>query len=103
VDLLCDATGRPVGAVPAAGQRAEVRSLADLLRAAAVVLVRRPARLAGGRGYRAGWVRALLRLCGMKAVIPYRKNERGGASPRATRSGPSTTAPWPILLSSCIT
>jgi transposase len=63
--------------VLAAGQRAEVRSLVDLLLAAAVLLVRWPARLAGDRGYSAGWVRALIRLCGMKAVIPYRSNEHG--------------------------
>lgn len=48
-----------------------------LLLAATLLAVRWPRRLAGDRGYSAGWVRGLLRLCGMQAVIPYRKNERG--------------------------
>ncbi len=87
MNLLCDATGRPVGAVLTAGQRSEVRSLVDLLLAAAVVLVRWPARLVGDRGYSAGWVRALVRLCGMKAVIPYRTNERRGRYDRQAYRG----------------
>ena len=90
-------------------------------------IVRWPARLVGDRGYSAGWVRALVRLCGMKAVIPYRTNRRGaattgkpteaamwwsdwwagsrnnGGSLPATKNWPSITAPWSILLSSCIT
>jgi transposase len=74
---LCDAAGRPVSAVLAAGQRAEVRSLIGLLLAGAALLVRWPARLACDRGFSAGWVRSLLRLCGMKAVIPFRSNEHG--------------------------
>ena len=77
LNILCDAAGRPVAAVLAAGQSAEVRSLIDLLLAACVLLVAWPARLACDRAYSAGWVRRLLRLCGMKAVIPYRKNEHG--------------------------
>jgi hypothetical protein len=63
--------------VLAAGQRSAVRSLIDLLWAAAVLLVRWPARRACDRGSSAGWVRELLRLGGMRAVIPYRKDEPG--------------------------
>lgn len=48
-----------------------------LLSAAVLLLVGLPARLACDRGYSAGWVRGLLRWCGMSAVIPYRSNERG--------------------------
>ena len=82
LNLLCDAAGRPAAAVLAAGQRAEVRSLADLLLAAAVLLlVRMPARLACDRAFSAGWVRRLLGWLRVKAVIPYRSNE-GGASSR---------------------
>jgi transposase len=75
-----------------AGQRSEVRSLVNLLLSAAVLLVCWPVRLACDRGYSAGWVRMLLRLCGIKAVIPYRSNEqgaqkRGGGYDRAAYRG----------------
>ena len=92
LNLLCDGAGRPVAALLAAGQRAEVRSLVDLLLAATLLVVRWPRRLAGDRGYSAGWVRGLLQLCGMKAVIPYRKDEheaklRGGGYDRRAYRG----------------
>ena len=80
LNLRCDAAGRPAAAVLAAGQHAEVRSLVDLLLAGAVLLVRWPVQLACDRGYSAGWVRSLLQWCGMKAVIPYRKDEHGAST-----------------------
>jgi len=65
----------------AAGQAAEVRSRIDLLLAACGLRMRWPVRRACDCRYSAGWVRRLRRLCGMKAMIPDRKNE-GGAKRR---------------------
>ena len=83
IHLVTDAGGLPLVAVLTGGQRNECTQFARLMDAVRVPRRRgrprrRPAAVAGDRGYSYPHVRAWLRRHGVRAVIPYRRDQRPG-------------------------
>ena len=80
--LAVDPRGVPLSAVVTAGQAHESRSVGPLLEAVRIKRPergrprRRPRRLAGDKGYSCRRVPHYLRSCGVRAVIPTRKDQR---------------------------
>jgi transposase len=78
--LICEGQGLPLVVEVSPGQQHEtqqvvplVQHLPDLRGPDGEAL--RPQKLAGDKGYSAGWVRQLLREMGITPVIAHRKNE----------------------------
>ena len=80
VHLLCDGHGHPLHFHLTPGQTHETQALIDLLEGAEVLdyddePVAYPVRLAGDKGYRAGWIDEYLLGLGIQPVIPSKANE----------------------------
>lgn len=80
---MTDGNGVPLAATATAGQRQECTQFERVLGAVRVPALRgrprrRPAAVAGDKGYSRPHLRAWLRRVGVRAVIPYRKDQSPG-------------------------
>ena len=72
--LICDGAGTPLAAAVGPGQEHETQRAIPLLEEAAA-WPQPPAKVAGDKGYSAGWLRDWLREQGIQPVIAHRRNE----------------------------
>jgi transposase len=73
---VTDGNGVPLGALVTAGQSHESMSFAPLMETVKIGRRRRPASVAGDKGYSYRHVRTWLAERGIKAVIPTRRDQR---------------------------
>jgi transposase len=74
--LLCDGDGTPLAVAVSPGQEHETQRFEAIMEEA-TSWPEQPEKLAGDKGYSADWIRAWLKDHGIKAVIPYKRNEKG--------------------------
>ena len=74
--LICDGEGTPIAVAVGPGQQHETQQAIPLLEEA-TAWPEQPAKVAGDKGYSAGWLREWLRELGIKPVIAHRKDEKG--------------------------
>jgi len=72
--LVCDGEGTPIAAAIGPGQEHETQRAIPLLEEA-TAWPNQPAKVAGDKGYSAGWLRDWLRERGIQPVIAHRSNE----------------------------
>jgi transposase len=73
--LICDGAGTPLAVAVSPGQEHETQQAIPLLEEA-IAWPEQPAKLAGDKGYSAGWLRDWLQEHGIEAVIAHRDNEK---------------------------
>lgn len=73
--LVCDGEGTPLAVAIGPGQEHETQQAIAVLEDA-LSWPEQPAKVAGDKGYSAGWLRAWLWERGVKAVIPQKSNEK---------------------------
>lgn len=73
--LICDGEGTPIAVAVGPGQEHETQQAIPLLEEA-TAWPEQPAKVAGDKGYSAGWLRAWLRERGIKPVIAHQKSEK---------------------------
>jgi transposase len=73
--LICDGEGTPVAVAIGPGQEHETQRAIPLLEEA-TAWPEQPAKVAGDKGYSAGWLREWLRERGIEPVIAHQKNEK---------------------------
>ena len=76
--LICDGEGTPLAVAVGPGQQHETQQAVALLEEA-LGRPERPAKVAGDKGYSAGWLREWLRERGVEPVIAHRKDEKARA------------------------
>src|SRR5262249_45080579 len=74
--LICDGEGTPMAVTVSPGQEHETQQFVPLLEEA-TAWREQPEKVAGDKGYSADWIRDWLQERGIKAVIPYKSNEKG--------------------------
>jgi transposase len=90
--LICDGAGTPLAVAVSPGQEHETqRAIPPLAEALSWPIA--PAKLAGDKGYSAGWLRQWLVERGIKPVIAHQKKEPGRQGrPTARRIGGGTSS-----------
>jgi transposase len=78
VHLICDGKGTPLAVAVSPGQEHETQRFVPLMEDV-LSWPERPVKLAGDKGYSAGWIREWLRERGIKPVIAHQKNEAARA------------------------
>ena len=78
--LICDGEGTPLAVAVGPGQQHETQQAVALLEEA-LGWPEQPAKVAGDKGYSAGWLREWLRERGVEPVIAHQKNEKGRQGP----------------------
>jgi transposase len=73
--LICDGEGTPLAVAVGPGQEHETQRAIPLLEEA-TAWPEQPAKMAGDKGYSAGWLRQWLRDRGIKPVIAHKDNEK---------------------------
>jgi transposase len=73
--LVCDGEGTPLAVTISPGQEHETQQFVPLM-AEATAWPEQPKKLAGDKGYSAGWIRDWLREHKIKPVIAHKKNEQ---------------------------
>src|SRR5262245_28825566 len=73
--LICDGEGTPIAVAVGPGQQHETQQAIPLLEEA-TAWSEQPAKVAGDKGYSAGWLRDWLTERGIKPVIAHQKNEK---------------------------
>jgi transposase len=76
VHLVCDGDGTPIAVAVGPGQEHETQRAIPLLEDA-LAWPEQPAKVAGDKGYSAGWLREWLRERGITPVIAHQKTEKG--------------------------
>jgi transposase len=74
--LICDGEGTPIAVAVGPGQEHETQRATELLEEA-TAWPEQPAKVAGDKGYSAGWLREWLQERGTTPVIAHQKNEKG--------------------------
>src|SRR5438552_7554646 len=74
--LVCDGEGTPIAVAVGPGQEHETQQAIPLLEKA-TAWPEQPAKVAGDKGYSAGWLREWLQERGIEAVVARRQNENG--------------------------
>jgi IS5 family transposase len=93
--LICDGAGAPLAVAVSPGQEHEAQLAIPLLEEA-LSWSGRPAKVAGDKGYSAGWLREWLVEREIKPVIAHRKKEPGRRRPfdLGTYKHPRRSALW---------
>ena len=78
--LICDGEGTPIAVAVGPGQEHETQQAIPLLEEA-TAWPEQPAKVAGDKGYSAGWLREWLRERGIEPVIAHQKKEKGRRGP----------------------
>jgi len=73
--LICDGEGTPMAVAVSPGQQHETQLFVPLMEEA-LAWPQQPAKVAGDKGYSAGWIRAWLSERGIQSVIAHQKNEK---------------------------